>query len=108
MEMRVQNGDGVTRFCAYSNLLLLVRLIKSVLGKFFMNEEVNMVVDVHDLLDLLKSFEIGRKKEIQSLLKNGPISNFAHHNSLQSLLRGRFLWNKRFVQDKKSTSVAAS
>ncbi|GKC59209.1 hypothetical protein Tco_1086807 [Tanacetum coccineum] len=56
----------------------------------------------YDLLDLIKSFQIGRQKEIQSLLKVGPVTNFAHRNHPQSLLKGRFL---RFVQDKKSTSV---
>ncbi|GKA86276.1 argonaute 1-like protein [Tanacetum coccineum] len=56
----------------------------------------------YDLLDLIKSFQIGRQKEIQSLLEVGPVTNFAHRNHPQSLLKGRFL---RFVQDKKSTSV---
>ncbi|PWA80206.1 hypothetical protein CTI12_AA198900 [Artemisia annua] len=71
-------------------------------------KSIRMLFGRHDLLDLLKSFEIGRQKEIQSLLENRPVSNFAHRNRLQSLLRGRFLWNQRFVEDKKSTSVAAS
>lgn len=60
------------------------------------------------LLDLLTRFERERKRELQSLLENRPVTNFAHRNRLQSLLRGRFLWNQRFVQDKKSTSIAAS
>ncbi|KAJ9554710.1 hypothetical protein OSB04_009324 [Centaurea solstitialis] len=60
------------------------------------------------LLDLLTRFERERKKELQSLLENRPVTNFAHRNRLQSLLKGRFLWNQRFVQDKKSTSIAAS
>ncbi|GJT02526.1 PAZ domain-containing protein [Tanacetum coccineum] len=57
-------------------------------------KSVRKLFDSYDLLDLIKSFQIGRQTEIQSLLEVGP-----------SLLKGRFL---RFVQDKKSTSVAAS
>ncbi|KAI3706436.1 hypothetical protein L6452_24180 [Arctium lappa] len=60
------------------------------------------------LLDLLIRFEGERKRELQSLLENRPVTNFSHRNRLQALLRGRFLWNQRFVQDKKSTSIAAS
>lgn len=60
------------------------------------------------LLDLLKRFEMERKKEMQSLLESRPVSTFAHRNRIQALLRGRFLWNQRFVQDEKSTSTAAS
>ncbi|KVH90745.1 uncharacterized protein LOC112521474 [Cynara cardunculus var. scolymus] len=60
------------------------------------------------LLDLLTRFERERKRELRSLLENRPVTNFAHRNRLQSLLRGRFLWNQRFVQDKKCTSIAAS
>ncbi|GJT24574.1 PAZ domain-containing protein, partial [Tanacetum coccineum] len=65
---------------------------------------VRMLFGSYDLLDLIKSFQIGRQKEIQSLLEVGPVTNFAHRNHRQSLLKVRFL---RFVQDKKSTSVAA-
>ncbi|GJT96892.1 argonaute 1-like protein [Tanacetum coccineum] len=65
-------------------------------------KSVRKLFGSYDLLDLIKSFQIGRQKEIQSLLEVGPVTNFAHRNHPQSLLKGRFL---RFVQDKKSTSV---
>ncbi|GJT51043.1 PAZ domain-containing protein [Tanacetum coccineum] len=66
------------------------------------HKSVRKLFGSYDLLDLIKSFQIGRQKEIQSLLEVGPVTNFAHRNHPQSLLKGRFL---RFVQDKKSTSV---
>lgn len=60
------------------------------------------------LLDLLTRFQMERKQEIQSLLENRPVSTFNHRNRIQSLLRGRFLWNQRFIQEEKSTSNAAN
>lgn len=60
------------------------------------------------LLDLLTRFEMERKQEIQSLLENRPVSTFTHRNRIQSLLRGRFLWNQRFIQEERSTSTAAN
>ncbi|XP_035837951.1 uncharacterized protein LOC110898593 [Helianthus annuus] len=62
----------------------------------------------HALLDLLTRFEMERKKEMQSLLESRPVSTFAHRKRIQVLLKGRFLWNQRFVHDEKSTSTAAS
>ncbi|KAJ0714194.1 hypothetical protein HanPI659440_Chr13g0486791 [Helianthus annuus] len=62
----------------------------------------------HALLDLLTRFEMERKKEMQSLLEGRPVSTFAHRKRIQVLLKGRFLWNQRFVHDEKSTSTAAS
>ncbi|KAI3523357.1 hypothetical protein L1887_01421 [Cichorium endivia] len=61
------------------------------------------------LLDLLARFQMERNQEIQSLLVNRPVSTFSHRNRIQSLLRGRFLWNQRFIQEEKSsTSIAAN
>ncbi|KAI7729709.1 hypothetical protein M8C21_012387 [Ambrosia artemisiifolia] len=62
----------------------------------------------HALLDLLTRFEMERKKEMQSLLESRPVSAFAHRKRIQVLLKGRFLWNQRFVQDEKSASTAKS
>ncbi|KAK1411941.1 hypothetical protein QVD17_32815 [Tagetes erecta] len=60
------------------------------------------------LLDLLAKFVRGRKKEVDELLENGFVSNFAHRHRIQSLLKARFLRNQRFVEVEKQTSVAAS
>lgn len=60
------------------------------------------------LLDLLAKFVRERKREVDSLLENQFVSNFAHRHRIQSLLKGRFLRNKRFVEDEKPSSVAAS
>ncbi|KAK9058629.1 hypothetical protein SSX86_023471 [Deinandra increscens subsp. villosa] len=60
------------------------------------------------LLDLLTKFGRERKREVDNLLENRFVSNFAHRHRIQSLLKGRFLRNQRFVVDEKQTSVAAS
>ncbi|KAK3024426.1 hypothetical protein RJ639_044600 [Escallonia herrerae] len=60
------------------------------------------------LLDLLARAERERERELQDLLEQRPVSNFAHRNRIQSYLRGRFLQNGGLVQDKSSTSLAAS
>ncbi|KAM7502199.1 hypothetical protein LguiB_001103 [Lonicera macranthoides] len=60
------------------------------------------------LIDLLARAERERKRELQSLLEHRPVSDFSHRNRIQSLLRGRFLRNKRFVQEEMSPSLAAS
>ncbi|XP_030522418.1 uncharacterized protein LOC115735348 [Rhodamnia argentea] len=59
------------------------------------------------LLDMLKKSEIERQREIQGLLQQQPVSQFAHRNRIQSLLRGRFLQNGRRVNEGTS-SLAAS
>ncbi|CAH1441685.1 unnamed protein product [Lactuca virosa] len=60
------------------------------------------------VLDLLAKFVKERKTEVEDLLKNQFVSNFPHRPRIQSLLKGRFLRNQRFVEDQKQASVAAS
>ncbi|KAE8729421.1 Ring/U-Box superfamily protein [Hibiscus syriacus] len=60
------------------------------------------------LLDMLKNAERERQTELQGLLEHRAVSNFAHRNRIQSLLRGRFLRNGRMGERNRSTSVAAS
>lgn len=60
------------------------------------------------LLDLLNKFERERDKEVEGLLEKRLVSNFAHRHRIQSLLKGRFLRNQRFIEVGKQTSVAAS
>ncbi|KAI7745948.1 hypothetical protein M8C21_002650 [Ambrosia artemisiifolia] len=60
------------------------------------------------LVDLLTKFVRERKREVDDLLENRFVSGFAYRHRIQSLLKGRFLRNQRFVEDKKQTSVAAS
>ncbi|KAI3683577.1 hypothetical protein L1987_84085 [Smallanthus sonchifolius] len=60
------------------------------------------------LLDLLTKFVRERKREVDDLVENKFVSNFAHRHRIQSLLKGRFLRNQRFVEVEKQTSVAAS
>ncbi|GMP98900.1 hypothetical protein CsSME_00046607 [Camellia sinensis var. sinensis] len=60
------------------------------------------------LLDLLARAERERQRELQGLLEHRPVSDFAHRNRIQSLLRGRFLQSGRLVQDERPSSAAAS
>ncbi|GMP88752.1 hypothetical protein CsSME_00040619 [Camellia sinensis var. sinensis] len=61
------------------------------------------------LLDLLARSERERQRELQELLEHRPVSDFAHRNRIQSILRSRFLQSGRLVQDEQpSSSVAAS
>lgn len=60
------------------------------------------------LLDLVARSERERKRELQNLSEKRPVSDFAHRNRIQSLLKGRFLRNGTLVQDKRPTSLAAS
>ncbi|KAK6936122.1 hypothetical protein RJ641_033152, partial [Dillenia turbinata] len=61
------------------------------------------------LLDLLKRNELERQRELQGLSEHRVVSNFAHRNRIQSLLRGRFLRNVRMTEtEKRPTSAAAS
>ncbi|GFZ20386.1 RING/U-box superfamily protein [Actinidia rufa] len=60
------------------------------------------------LLDLLARAKRERQRELQNLMEHRPVSDFAHRNRIQSLLRGRFLQHGRLVQDKQPFSVAAS
>lgn len=60
------------------------------------------------LLDMLKNAERERRRELQGLLEHRAVSNFAHRNRIQSLLRGRFLRNDRMVETERPRSTAAS
>ncbi|XP_052194643.1 uncharacterized protein LOC127802693 isoform X2 [Diospyros lotus] len=60
------------------------------------------------LVDLLARAKQERQRELQHLLEHRPVSDFAHRNRIQSLLRGRFLRSGRLVQDKKPSSLAAN
>ncbi|KAE9589828.1 hypothetical protein Lalb_Chr21g0313071 [Lupinus albus] len=60
------------------------------------------------LVDLLVRVERERQRELQGLLEHRAVSDFAHRNRIQSLLRGRFLRNERPVEDERPPSVAAS
>ncbi|PWA78667.1 zinc finger, RING/FYVE/PHD-type [Artemisia annua] len=60
------------------------------------------------LLDLLMRVERERQRELQGLTEYRAVSDFAHRNRIQSLLRGRFLRNERPVEDERPSSVAAS
>ncbi|XP_050208646.1 uncharacterized protein LOC126658789 [Mercurialis annua] len=60
------------------------------------------------LLDMLKKAEIERRQELQGLLQHRAVSQFAHRNRIQALLRGRFLRNDRIIEVERPTSTAAS
>ncbi|CAK9176197.1 unnamed protein product [Ilex paraguariensis] len=60
------------------------------------------------LLDLLVRIERERQRELQSLVEHRAVSDFAHRNRIQSLLRGRFLRNERPVEEERPPSMAAS
>ncbi|CAL0299796.1 unnamed protein product [Lupinus luteus] len=60
------------------------------------------------LVDLLVRVERERQRELQGLLEHRAVSDFAHRNRIQSLLRGRFLRNERPVEEERPPSVAAS
>ncbi|KAB1222564.1 3-isopropylmalate dehydrogenase, chloroplastic [Morella rubra] len=60
------------------------------------------------LLDMIKKAETGRQSELQGLLEHRAVSQFAHRNRIQSLLRGRFLRNDRVVNSERPTSLAES
>ncbi|KAK6163458.1 hypothetical protein DH2020_000322 [Rehmannia glutinosa] len=60
------------------------------------------------ILDLLLKAQCERKGELQGLLERRPVSEFAHRNRIQALLRGRFLRNERAIPDKRPSSVAAT
>ncbi|KAM4084160.1 hypothetical protein ACB094_08G111200 [Castanea mollissima] len=60
------------------------------------------------LLDMLKKAERERLSELQDLLEHRAVSQFAHRNRIQSLLRGRFLRNDRLVDNERPASRAES
>ncbi|KAK4431057.1 hypothetical protein Salat_0867700 [Sesamum alatum] len=59
------------------------------------------------LLDLLVRIERERQRELQGLLEYRAVSDFAHRNRIQSLLRGRFLRNERPVEEERPPPMAA-
>lgn len=59
------------------------------------------------LIDLLMRVERERQRELQSLVEHRAVSDFAHRNRIQSLLRGRFLRNERTVEEERPPSMAA-
>ncbi|KAI4346453.1 hypothetical protein L6164_007348 [Bauhinia variegata] len=60
------------------------------------------------LVDLLMRIERERQRELQGLLEHRAVSDFAHRNRIQSLLRGRFLRGERTVEDERPPSMAAN
>ncbi|XP_044509182.1 uncharacterized protein LOC123228049 isoform X2 [Mangifera indica] len=61
------------------------------------------------LVDLLVRIERERQRELEGLLEHRAVSDFAHRNRIQSLLRGRFLRNnERPVEEERPPSMAAS
>ncbi|KAF8397768.1 hypothetical protein HHK36_016690 [Tetracentron sinense] len=60
------------------------------------------------VLDLLVRIERERQRELQGLLEHRAVSDFAHRNRIQSLLRGRFLRNERPTEDERPPSMAAN
>ncbi|KAG4201645.1 hypothetical protein ERO13_A05G291020v2, partial [Gossypium hirsutum] len=59
------------------------------------------------VIDLLVRTERERQRELQGLLEHRAVSDFAHRNRIQSLLRGRFL-HERPVEKERPPSVAVS
>ncbi|KAL6516720.1 hypothetical protein OROGR_020025 [Orobanche gracilis] len=60
------------------------------------------------LFDLIVRAQNERRKELQGLSGQRHVSEFAHRNRIQALLRGRFLRNERSIQDKRPSSMAAT
>ncbi|KAM1048914.1 hypothetical protein ACFX2C_028076 [Malus domestica] len=59
------------------------------------------------LIDLLVRIERERQRELECLVEHRAVSDFAHRNRIQSLLRGRFLRNERPVEEERPPSMAA-
>ncbi|XP_010452342.1 PREDICTED: uncharacterized protein LOC104734456 [Camelina sativa] len=59
------------------------------------------------LLDLLMRAERDRQRELQGLLEHRAVSDFAHRNRIQSLLRGRFLRNEQPAVQERTPSMAS-
>ncbi|GKU91628.1 hypothetical protein SLEP1_g5476 [Rubroshorea leprosula] len=60
------------------------------------------------VIDLLVRIERERQRELQGLLEHRAVSDFAHRNRIQSLLRGRFLRSERPAEEERPPSMAAS
>ncbi|MBA0629481.1 hypothetical protein Godav_024033 [Gossypium davidsonii] len=72
------------------------------------NPRAEWLGETEPIIDLLVRIERERQRELQGLLEHRAVSDFAHRNRIQSLLRGRFLRNERPVEEERPTSVAAS
>ncbi|KAL5709716.1 hypothetical protein ACHQM5_020373 [Ranunculus cassubicifolius] len=59
------------------------------------------------ILDMLVRIESERQRELQGLLEHRAVTDFAHRNRIQSLLRGRFLRNERPAEEERPPSMAA-
>ncbi|XP_051120576.1 uncharacterized protein LOC127244192 [Andrographis paniculata] len=60
------------------------------------------------LLDLLLRAQSERKNELVALSGRRPVSDFAHRNRIQALLRGRFLRDQSSVIHERTSSHAAT
>ncbi|KAG9146492.1 hypothetical protein Leryth_011762 [Lithospermum erythrorhizon] len=60
------------------------------------------------LHDMLARVQRERKKEILKVLEGRPVSDFTHRNRIQSLVRERFLMNRRLIQEEKPACKALS
>jgi hypothetical protein len=60
------------------------------------------------MLDLLVRIERERQRELEGLMEHRAVSDFAHRNRIQSLIRGRFLRNERPVEEERPPSLAAN
>ncbi|KAL1558188.1 hypothetical protein AAHA92_08683 [Salvia divinorum] len=60
------------------------------------------------LYDLLLKAQSERKRELLSMSEQKPVSDFAHRNRIQALLRSRFLRNGGLVVEERPSSVAAT
>ncbi|RZC70584.1 hypothetical protein C5167_033694 [Papaver somniferum] len=58
------------------------------------------------IIDLLMRIERERQRELQVLLEHRAVTDFAHRNRIQSLLRGRFLRNEGTVEEERPPSLA--
>ncbi|KAL8166856.1 hypothetical protein V2J09_008355 [Rumex salicifolius] len=60
------------------------------------------------IIDLLMRIEGERQRELQGLLEHRAVSDFAHRNRIQSLLRGRFLRGERPQEEVRPPSMETS
>ncbi|KAH7669537.1 putative E3 ubiquitin ligase protein [Dioscorea alata] len=58
-------------------------------------------------LELIMRMTRERQQELQRLQEHRTVSEFAHRNRIQSLLRGRFLRNGRPTEEERQPSAAA-
>ncbi|KAI4373062.1 hypothetical protein MLD38_011227 [Melastoma candidum] len=60
------------------------------------------------MIDLLVRTGRERQRELEGLLQHRAVSDFAHRNRIQALLRGRFLRNEMPVETERAPSNAAT